>query len=73
MIVGLNYFLCPQKKVAYSAITNKSRKYGLFIYNGCSKSFCKTNFDVVILDLKMKGAKKFKLVTLRHETTVKRP
>ena len=73
MIVGLNYFLCPQKKVAYSAITNKSRKYGLFIFNGCSKSFCKTNFDVVILDLKMKGAKKFKLVTLRHETTVKRP
>ena len=27
------------------------------------KSFCKINFDVVILDLKIKGAKKFKLVT----------
>ena len=42
-------------------------------HNDRSKSFCKINFDVVILDLKMKGAKKFKLVTPRHTTTVKRP
>lgn len=72
MIVSLNYFLFFIKESSIFNYNEQIQEIGAFP-NGYSKSFCKINFDVVILDLKIKGAKKFKLVTPRRTTPVKCP